>query len=145
MCLTATPAFAQMMEARPVKCHVFCVILTHLGMHRAICIICHAFSNFKTETVFETEFENQKKIRLPSEYYIVPPDTLVLFVDAILVSFVLKTKVTGFAHSLFSILDLGSVFYCKRAKIESAFQIFSARFIVYARHETEVKNIWESV
>ena len=62
-----------------------------------------------------------------------------------LVSFVLQTKVTGFGHSLFYILDLDSLFYCKRAKIESVFQIFSGWVIVYARHEMEIKNIWESV
>ena len=58
--------------------------------------------------------------------------------DVILVSFVLQTKVTGFGHSLFYIPDLHSVFYCKRTKIESAFQIFSSRFIMYAHHETDI-------
>ena len=98
-----------------------------------------------SKQIFETEFENQKKIRFPNEYYIVPPYTSAPFVDVILVYFVLQTKVTGFGHSLFYILDLGSVFYCRRAKIESAFQIFCGWFIVYARHETEIKNIWKSV
>ena len=98
-----------------------------------------------SKQIFETEFENQKKIRFPNEYYIVPPYTSAPFVDVILVYFVLQTKVTGFGHSLFYILDLGSVFFCKRAKTESAFQVFSGWFIVYARHETEIKNIWESV
>ena len=98
-----------------------------------------------SKQIFETEFENQQKIRFHNEYYIVPPYTPAPFVDVILVSFVLQTKVTGFGHSLFHILDLGSVFYWKRAKIESALQIFSGWFIVYARHETEIKNIWESV
>ena len=72
-----------------------------------------------------TEFENQKKIRFHNEYYIVPPYTPAPFVDFIIVSFVLQTKVTGFGHFLFYILDLGSVFYCKHAKIECALQIFS--------------------
>ena len=98
-----------------------------------------------SKQIFETEFENQKKIRFPNEYHIVPPYTPAPFVDVILVSFVLQTKVTGFIHSLFYILDLDSVFCCKRAKIESAFQIFSGWFIVYVRHETEIKNVWESV
>ena len=98
-----------------------------------------------SKQIFETEFENQGKIRFPNEYYIVPPYTPAPFVDVILVSFVLQTKVTRFGHSLFYIFDLGAVFYCKRAKIESAFQIFSGWFIVYARHETEIKNIWKSV
>ena len=98
-----------------------------------------------SKQIFETEFENQKKIRFPNEYYIVPPYTSVPFVNVILVYFVLQTKVTGFGHSLFYILDLGSVFYCRRAKIESAFQIFCGWFTVYARHETEIKNIWKSV
>ena len=98
-----------------------------------------------SKQIFETEFENQKKIRFPNEYYIVPPYTSAPFVDVILVYFVLQTKVTGFGHSLFYILDLGSAFYCKRAKIESTFQIFSGWFIVHVRHETEIKNIWESV
>ena len=80
--------------------------------------------------IFETEFENQKKKRFPNEYYIVPPYTPVTFVDVILVCFVLKTKVTGFGHSLFYIHNLGSIFYCKRPKIESPFQIFSSWFIV---------------
>ena len=78
-----------------------------------------------SKQIFETEFENQKKIRFPNEYYIVPPYTSAPFVDVILVYFVLQTKVTGFGHSLFYILDLGFVFYCKRGKMESAFQIFS--------------------
>ena len=43
------------------------------------------------------------------------------FVNVMLVSFVLQTKVTGFGHSLFYIVDLGSVFYYKRTKIESVF------------------------
>ena len=72
-----------------------------------------------SKQIFETEFENQKKIRFPNEYYIVPPYIPAPFVDVILVSFVLQTKVTGFGHSLFYILNLGSVFYCKCAKIES--------------------------
>ena len=76
--------------------------------------------------ISETDFENQKKIRFPNEYYIVPPCTPAPFVNVILVSFVLQTKVTGFGHSLFHILDLGSVFYCKLTKIGSAFQIFSS-------------------
>ena len=71
-----------------------------------------------SKQIFETEFEYQKKIRFP-EYYTVPPYTPAHFVDIILVSFVLQTKVTGFGHSLFYILNLGSVFYCKCAKIES--------------------------
>ena len=104
------------------------------------------FAHFPiSKQIFETEFENQKKIKFPNEYYIVPPYTPAPFVDVILVSFVLQTKVTGFGHSLFYILDLGLVFYCKRAKIESAFQIFSGWFIVYPRHETDIKSIWESV
>ena len=78
-----------------------------------------------SKQIFETEFENQKKIRFPNERYIVPPYTLAPFADVILVSFVLQTKVTGFGHSLFYILDLGSVFCCKRGNIESAFQIFN--------------------
>ena len=78
-----------------------------------------------SKQIFETEFENQKKIRFPNEYYIVPLYTPAPFVDVILVSFVLQTKVPGFGHSLFYILDLGSVFYCYRAKIESAFQILA--------------------
>ena len=98
-----------------------------------------------SKQIFETRFENQKKIRLPNEYYIVPPYMPAPFVDVILVSFVLQTKVTGFIHSLFYILDLDSVFCCKRAKIEYAFQIFSGWFIVYVRHETEIKIVWESV
>ena len=98
-----------------------------------------------SKQIFETEFENQKKIRLPNEYYIVPRYRPAPFVDVILVSFVLQTKVTGFGHSLLYILDLGSVLHCKRAKIESPFQIFSGWFIVYARHEMEIKNISESV
>ena len=40
------------------------------------------------------------------------------FVDFILVSFVLQTKVTGFSLFLFYIIDLGYTFYCKHAKIE---------------------------
>ena len=75
--------------------------------------------------IFETKFENQKKIRFSNEYYIARPYTPAPFVDVILVSFVLQAKVTGFGHSLFYILDLVSVFYCKRAEIESAVQIFS--------------------
>ena len=59
-----------------------------------------------SKQIFETEFENQKKIRFPNEYYIVPPYIPAPFVDVILVSFVLQTKVTGFGHSLFHILDL---------------------------------------
>ena len=98
-----------------------------------------------SKQIFETAFENPKKIRFPNEYYIVPPYRPTPFVDVILVSFVLQTKVTGFGHCLFYILDLGTVFYCKRAKIKSVFQVFGDWFIVYARHETEIKNIWESV
>ena len=79
-----------------------------------------------SKQIFETEFENQKKIRFPNEYYIVPPYTPAPFVSVILVSFVLQTKVMGFGHSLFYILDLGSIFCCKCAKIESACQIFSS-------------------
>ena len=74
--------------------------------------------------IFENEFENKKK-RFPNEYYIAPPYTSVPFVDVILVCFVLKTKVTGFGHSLFYIHNLGSIFYCKRAKIESRFRILA--------------------
>ena len=59
-----------------------------------------------SKQIFETEFENQKKIRFPNEYYIVPPYIPAPFVDVILVSFVLQTKVTGFGHSLFHIIDL---------------------------------------
>ena len=39
-----------------------------------------------SKQIFETEFENQKKIRFPNEYYIVPPYTPAPFVDVILVS-----------------------------------------------------------
>ena len=98
-----------------------------------------------SKQIFETEFENQRKIRFSNEYYIVPPYTPASFVDVILVSFVLQTKVTALSHSLFYILDLGSVFYCKRAKIESAFQIISGWVIVYVHHQMEIKNICESV
>ena len=54
-----------------------------------------------SKQIFETAFENQKKIRFPNEYYIVPPYTPTPLVDVILVSFVLQNKVTGFGHSLF--------------------------------------------
>ena len=115
-------------KAKLVKCHVFCVILSiyfktriHARIEQFVSFVTH-FPISKQ--IFETEFENQKKIRFPNEYYIVPPYTSAPFVDVILVYFVLQTKVTGFGHSLFYILDLGSVFYCRRAKIESAFQIF---------------------
>ena len=115
-------------KAKLVKCHVFCVILSiyfktriHARIEQFVSFVTH-FPISKQ--IFETEFENQKKIRFPNEYYIVPPYTSAPFVDVILVYFVLQTKVTGFGHSLFYILDLGSVFYCRPAKIESAFQIF---------------------
>ena len=97
-----------------------------------------------SKQIFETEFENQKKIWFPNEYYI-PLYTPAPFVNVILVSFVLQTKVTGFGHSLFYILNLGSIFYYKHTKIEFTFQIFRGWFIVYARHEMEIKNIWESI
>ena len=136
-------------KAKLVKCHAFCVILIiyfktriHARIEQFVSFVTH-FPISKQ--IFETEFENQKKIRFPNEYYIVPPYTSAPFVDVILVYFVLQTKVTGFGHSLFYILDLGFVFYCKRGKIESAFQIFSCWFIVYSRDETEIKNMWESV
>ena len=88
----------------------------HAGIEQFVSFVMH-FPISKQ--IFETEFENQKKIRFPNEYYIVPPYIPAPFVDVILVSFVLQTKVTGFGHSLFYILNLGSVFYCKCAKIES--------------------------
>ena len=72
-----------------------------------------------SKQIFETEFEHQEKIRFPNEHYIVPPYTQVPFAHVILVSFVLQTKVMGFGHSWFYVLDLSSVFYCKQAKIES--------------------------
>ena len=134
-----------LIEFRPAT-HFAWFSRTYFKKHIHACI--EQFVSFVThfpisKQIFESEFENQKVIRFPNEYYIVPAYTPALFVDVILVSFVLQTKVTGFGHSLFYILDLGLVFYCKRAKIESAFQIFSGWFIVYARHETEIKNIWE--
>ena len=113
-------------KVRLVKCHVFCVILSiyfktriHARIEQFVSFVTH-FPISKQ--IFETDFE--KKKRFSNEYYIVPPYTPVSFVDVILVSFVLQNKVMGFGHSLFYILDLDSVFYCKRAKIESAFQIF---------------------
>ena len=135
---------------RPVMCHAFCVILTHFSPKTHIHTCIEQFLSFDmhspiSKQIFEIEFENQKKIRFPNEYYIVHPYRPARFVDVILVSFVLQTKVMGFGHSLFYILDLGSVFYWKCTKIESAFQIFSSWFIVYACHEREIKNIWESV
>ena len=42
-------------------------------------------------------------IRFPDEYYIVPLYTPAPFVDVLLISFVLQTKVTGFGRT-FSIL-----------------------------------------
>ena len=107
---------------RPVKCHAVCVVLTYLFQnthsrkHRAIVSFVTHFPI--SMQIFETEFENQKKIRFPNECDIFPPYTSAPFVDVILVYFVLQTKVTGFGHSLFYILDLGFVFYCKRGKIE---------------------------
>ena len=115
----------------------------HSGTHRAIYIICHTLSNFKAD--FWNWVWKSKKIKFSNEYYIVPLYIPAPFVDVILVSFVLQSKVAGFSHSLFYIIDLGSALYCKRAKIESMFQIFSGWLIVYARYEMEVKNIWESV
>ena len=39
-----------------------------------------------SKQIFETEFENQKKIRFPNGYYIVHPYSPAPFVDVILVS-----------------------------------------------------------
>ena len=112
-------------------CQVSCILHdSHAFILKRIHTCIEQFVSFVThfpisKQIFETEFENQKKIRFPNEYCIVPPYTPAPFVDVILVSFVLLTKVRGFSHSLFYILNLGSVFCCKYAKIESTFQIFS--------------------
>ena len=72
-----------------------------------------------SKQIFETEFEHQENIKFPNEHYIVPSYTHVPFAHVIPVSFVLQTKVMGFGHSWFYVLDLSSIFYYKRAKIES--------------------------
>ena len=99
-----------------------------------------------SKQIFETEFEKDKKIKFHNECYIASPYTPAPLVDVIIVVFfVLQAKVTGFYHSSFYTLDLSWFRILPQCtKIESVFQLFSGWFIVDARHETEIKNIWKS-
>ena len=69
-----------------------------------------------SKQIFETEFENQKKIRFPNEYYIVPLYTPAPFVGVILISFVLQTKVTGSVIPYFTFLILVPYFIANAQK-----------------------------
>ena len=141
LCLQILGNFLEQTGLSSVTCFAWfsCIYFKthiHARIEQCVSLVIH----FRiSKQIFETEFETQKKIKFPNEYYIVLPYMSVPFVDVVLVSFVLETKVTGFRHSLFYILDLGSVFYCKCAKIESPFQIFSGWYMVSARYKTEIK------
>ena len=108
-------------------CQVSCILHdyhTFILKHTFI----HTLSNlYHLSCIFQIQIRFLKlslkiKKRFPNEYYIVPPYMPALFVSVILVSFILQTKVTGFGHSLFYILNLGSVFYCKCTKKNPPFR-----------------------